>query len=1599
MTTSPSARAAALPVRRCGLALAALCSSALFPSCNAGLAGLFASASSDDGGSPPSIGGFVVQGPEQSPATLRFVLVDADGDAANVRFFLRVAGGEPEPLTALVGATNPQSFAGSPEGTEHTVAWSFADEPALTPGGTFQDDVLVWASLAGATATVEGVNASTTGLGNDAPAVVAIDAPQAETAGVVPVGFTLSDSSSDLVSVRVEYAFEGSGTWQLARPAGQDATPALAFVDVTAASGGVELDFFWDTGHDLPQLERDVRLRFTPIDPLVEGVAVVSDPFRVDNNEEAIAVLDSGVVVADDSDRTGGIAIPFRVRDAESDDVRMVFQWREGGQGFPALPTDDPPAVFAIQDDPELRAQYQVCSLRESFFSGRPEVVDATHVRLPELGTAAVTISASRLVGRELELLRAAERPAVLADGWSATPLSAPVAAAPIGDGLETWVLDAPSVQTWRVQRIELASGAVLETLAQGEGVPTALALEPLRNELFVASTAGATWSIARIDAADGTTRATAGGAFVRAGGVRGLAALAGARVAFTVDDELRVAAFGFDPPRVAPVVGGLATPVGVAADPLDRDVVLVAEQGADRVVAVSLSRRAVRDALLPDPDGGPTTTGLPAPRAVALDQGGRRLVALCEAEPGEPELRALNRRSPHDLDASGFADPLAYVLCALPAGVGPALGIGPDGLRVLPLGDGLVAVGGVEQRRSIAAAVPTSNVVTLGAPLAPAASAATRWRVLRASNLFGTTPEGVAAVFPWDTRDLWRGGEVLLRALPFDTELGIDAATSLPRAADSELGTRRLVVDANADGGVAVPALVDYDRDGDLDVLVSEGADTRIVPQTAPGVFAAPVVPDVPLTDSLGVPLVLDDLDADGVPDLVHVRASFALDVYRGLGPASFDPTPQVLAMPVDTSLDLMPLVHVEPSDVDADGDVDLVVTVPMSDEGQQPDETAGTNNVVLVYLQDARATFGAAPLVLGGPGVTDVPRHVAVGDVDGDGLVDFAAADDGFRVVFDEVVVTGDTGRISLHFQDSPGAFDPVPVVLGDIQELFEGVLTYSTASVRCVALADVDGDGDLDVVAAHGEPFAFPGELAPTLSRSVSVFWQTAPRVFDPQPLVLRGPPVSLGAFVPLESVDAADVDGDGDLDVVAHGAQHVLVFQALGQGAFDPDPLVLLNATQAADPLAPIPTHPLLAADVDGDGDIDLVHRDWGTDEIVLRPQTTHDLETLSGVPTRFAEAGLTDGMVDVALANFDSDGPPDLATANGSFLGAFGTKDYQIRIQASPRNFVADPLSLGDALPTLLPARVGAADLDGDGDHDLVGVDTGLDQVQVFVQEPGGAFAAPFGLDGVHDEATAPNPFFDSLAPELVCDLDRDGDLDVVAAANLFESVVCYEQTAPGVFVQAFVLENDPDQLLASEPRGLAAADFDADGDLDLALVTSEVGGRLVIFDGRGPMQLKATATTVLAGFGVVLADDVDGDGDVDLVTGSGFPPFAASTTLHLRADDGSWTPVPVGLAAQGPGLTTSSHTMRLVDVDRDGDLDLVALAGGSPLLGGGSAVVAEQIAPALFAPPRVLAPGGSSILCDDVDGDGELDLAITVFSFAGARLDVFWGNE
>jgi hypothetical protein len=368
------------------------------------------------------------------------------------------------------------------------------------------------------------------------------------------------------------------------------------------------------------------------------------------------------------------------------------------------------------------------------------------------------------------------------------------------------------------------------------------------------------------------------------------------------------------------------------------------------------------------------------------------------------------------------------------------------------------------------------------------------------------------------------------------------------------------------------------------------------------------------------------------------------------------FDAEPLVLEILGDTSNPR----SVVPADVDGDGDLDLVVANSMTHQ-------------LVVFFQAGAGEFFPIPLLLGDPAWSSAPHAAAAGDVDGDGWMDLVSA-------------SALSGTVTVFFQVGSGLFDPQ--IPGNQVPNHGG---------QSVAIADVDGDGWMDIVSVNDDGDA------------LSVFFQIGPRVFHPDPLALLVP----GETPSPQSVVAADVDGDGDQDLVSANQNHTLtVLLQSGPGdphpQFEPQAPLLLGGGYSA-------SLPLAVSDMDGDGALDLVSG-AGTQAAVFFQEQTGGFDPEPLVVDWDFAVGLVESL---AVADVDGDGDQDLVCANhlaSTNLLAVFLQDELGAFEQEPQilEFMGGGFASG-------PEAVSVADIDGDGSLDLVFASTlvGPDILNIF----------------------------------------------------------------------------------------------------------------------------------------------------------------------------------------------------------------------------------------------------------------------------------------
>ena len=1230
----------------------------------------------------------------------------------------------------------------------------------------------------------------------------------------------------------------------------------------------------------------------------------------------------------------------------------VVLQWRLATEDdFPDLPATRE-EIERLLDDPEARRELQIATEMPLDFEGRvapvPQTAEdgdvTTRVRLPEVARTAAGLLARGMEGRDIEILRHANRLERVPPEGQESEFSAPVAAIPVGDGTTALVLERPGAQAWRLREVELATGRAVRTLVDsGKGEPWALVQEVRRESVLVAAESassetsddGQRWALHRVplDAGDATVLFTlptdAGEGGPPRGRVKGLLSLGTNAALLTVADSLvRVDYFDGEEPKAFKILGGFEDPHGIVLDPLRTNRLYLAERGAEgnegRVVSLEINSLK----RFPVVANG---MGFPRPQALALERRGARLLVVTD-DPGVEgrELRGL------ELGLRGVE---VYELARGLEGEVGSLATGPDGLRVLTLtaANKLGVVGGVEQRREIVEYDPRDQVARVREPFDPALKVLDRWRIRHFGSRLTETVDGVGSTFVWDSRDVVPGSDVIFRAVPFDTRQGVASSTlfsrTVARLFDEQ--PKRIGKVRSGDPPFYMLAVGDLNGDGAADFATTnyfDSDDVTVFYATGPWQFAMePPLRVPPVGGNPPGPIGMDlaDFDRDGDLDLVTANMgsleqddvdNLTIFLNQKSGFTLFQPP---LGGPMHTKGACTGVA----ADLDANGFVDLVSS-----------NCAGGN--VSVFFQRQTLDFDRVGLEIPHPDPDTNPGDVVPGDFNGDGDLDLA------------VCWWGDSVTIMRQESEQRFVLDPVPES--------QGVAHWAAAT------ADLDADGDLDLVSTQ------------ILEGTMTVFEQKSGRLEIRRPVLQTGP-------VPLPlpfTVAAADLDGDGDPDLATATllGDNLLVFFQRPSGDFRAiADETILDRPFHAEFQAFGGTNSLAAEDADGDGDLDLVlSNPKGPQLSLYRQPGPGDFSRDAVVFLRGAQS--TANPSAAVVVDLDGDGDRDLVSANG------GGDSLTAIFQTAPGVFASDGTIIRDDADKAMDTPVGltAADLAGEGDGDVVSANRRSNNLTVFLQGEPGSFAVAQRLK--HESLQGPESVH-------AADLDGDGDVDLVSANSESNNLTIFCNQGAGMFAPTATVFSDD---AMDGPVTIVAADLDADGDLDL-VSTNNRSHDLTVFRQTDPgifTAFRRIEDGRMEGPASVIAVDLDGDGRLDLATAN---TKSNNVTVFLQGDDGEF------LLAAGALLTDPSlvEPLSLVaaDLDGDGDLDLVTANSEGDTLS-----VFVQTSPGRFIlhPQGSLAAGESllrprSVVVADVDGDGDVDIvSANVFS---NNVAIFYGGR
>ena len=602
----------------------------------------------------------------------------------------------------------------------------------------------------------------------------------------------------------------------------------------------------------------------------------------------------------------------------------------------------------------------------------------------------------------------------------------------------------------------------------------------------------------------------------------------------------------------------------------------------------------------------------------------------------------------------------------------------------------------------------------------------------------------------------------------------------------------------------------------------------------------------------------------------------------------------------------------------------------------------------VPLVLVVGARASGAAGfggPVFLAGDGLSRV-EHLELADLDSDGDLD----------------VLVDRGDGFVWFQNGADASGG-----GDATTFSEHALPASGSVWKTYPVpADLDGDGDLDIVAGGD---------------SVRVWWNGDGSGGGDGSVWTQE---VLAWLSEVRSVAVGDLDGDGDLDVVsggnvASGALYVLRNDP-SVGAFVTELVPDTDWGWSYSP-AGIPgvgAQLVRLADLDADGDLDIVGANyelwtkaWWENDGAGGGWTGH---TLDEPQARHGEPGQRSGFV----VDLDSDG--DLDVLHPRWLG-WGVR-WNRNGGSAFGGGVGATWSNEDIVVTdqVLGTRgVSVGDLDGDGDLDVFAAG---DEMRWWRNgdASGAGDATAWNEVSIGPGAQALGSAVPWITESLLGDLDGDGDLDVVTITDAARGLSLWRNgDALGGGDGS-----EWSRTAIDEPAALAgvddviAVDRDADGDLDLLGIGSDqLGARWYVNGEQGDGDGDGSAWLARGVGGdfdeSVVACDLDGDGDLELAS--------------LRLGQLAWWPAPetptwvpgsevidpaAYLAVPPPG----GHTLACVDVDGDLDLDLVGGREGLLLWRNGGGTWSRE----------ELASSGAlmELAAADLDGDGVLDLAVAL---------------
>ncbi len=624
--------------------------------------------------------------------------------------------------------------------------------------------------------------------------------------------------------------------------------------------------------------------------------------------------------------------------------------------------------------------------------------------------------------------------------------------------------------------------------------------------------------------------------------------------------------------------------------------------------------------------------------------------------------------------------------------------------------------------------------------------------------------------------------------------------------------------------------------------------------------------------------------------------------------------------------------------TDVDGDGNNDILVA------------SSNSSGIIVWYKNERNGVFGNQNIIATN---TSEIRSVFAIDIDNDGDIDILSASSYYdRIAWYEnldgqgnfgtlqIITTNANGAQSVFANDidGDGFVDVLSASAGDDKIAWyknidgngnfgsQQIISTDADLAKSVFSTDLDGDGDMDVLSAsyYDDKIAWYENV-------------DGEGTFGSQQIISTDADSATSVF-------AVDIDSDGDMDVLSasSGDDKIAWYKNTdGQGNFGAQQIISSSADGASS---------IFASDIDGDNDIDVLSASSNDDKIAWY-ENIDGIGTFDSPQIITLEANYAKG---VFASDIDGDGFIDVQSISHSDdkiawyknLDGEGSFSYLKNIGAYIDN----------------PKATISTDINNDGYMDIVSTTerSGYHDIVWYKNLDGlGTFDTQRVLAFVDDH----------LKHIHVCDIDGDNDMDVLSVAGNSFHISWYENIdGQGNFGESQSIG------YSIMPDFVHSADIDGDGDNDI-LMTSSSDNEIAWFenlDGQGNFGTQNIITTSLDFPSSLYAVDLDGDDDMDIISSSAYDDTIA---WHENIDgQGNF-----GLLKVISWQADAATSVFAEDIDGDGDMDVLSASIADDKIAwyenidgqgnfGGEIIITES------------ANSAQSVYSVDMDGDGDFDV-------------------